>query len=314
MPINIVSHCAADIGIPADVVRRIAAGAPKMYKRFSIPKRGGRGFRFVAQPAREVKALQRSLVKFLSSHLEIHSAATAYVKGASVAGNARAHRGAHFMLKLDFENFFESISLADVKSMLLRCFGDNASEAEIDLISRSLTWRNQSGGVSLCIGAPSSPFVSNAIMFDFDSAVSSLCQERGAIYTRYSDDMTISAESRCTLLEIEENIHVIVRNSAAPSLRLNEAKRVLVGRASKMRVTGAYLSTQGDVTVGRLRKRGIRSGVNKFLRQELDAVALAKLKGEIAFSCDIEPEFADLLRRCYGEGINLIVPKRRRGV
>lgn len=312
MPINIIAHCAADIGVPSGVVRRIASGAPKMYKKFRIPKRGGRGFRLVAQPAREVKALQRAMVRFLAKHFEIHEAATAYVKGGSVVKNANAHRGARYILKLDFNSFFESITFGAVRAMLARVLGEQATDIELDLMARALTWRNPNGEVSLCIGAPSSPFISNAIMLEFDAAVSRVCAARAAVYTRYSDDLTISAHSREVLLEIEEIVRALVRDSAVPALRLNEDKRVLVGRTSQMRVTGAYLTTQGEVTVGRTRKRGIRAGINKYLSQGLDVNALSKLKGEIAFACDVEPNFSNLLTRWYGDRITLLVPKKKR--
>jgi hypothetical protein len=310
MPINIVAYCAGEIGIPPNVVRRIAAGAPKMYKRFPIKKRGGRGVRIVAQPAREVKVLQRAIVRFLSKTIAVHEAATAYVKGASVVRNASVHLCSNYILKMDFEEFFESISMLDVQHFLRLSFGGGITDAEIELISRAVTWRNPVGLVSLCIGAPSSPFLSNAMMFIFDARISLYCKEHGVTYTRYSDDLTFGAESRELLVLTEGYVRKVVAELGVPQLRLNEKKRVLVGRASARRITGTYLSTQGKLTVGRLRKRGIRAGVKKFLSGGLSEKATKKLKGEIAFACDVEEDFPFLLRRWYGQDVAPLVPKR----
>src|SRR5690606_5965066 len=46
----------------------------------------------------------------------------------------------------------------------------------------------------LSIGAPSSPIVSNLLMFEFDKIVTSEADRRGIRYTRYADDMTFSGQ------------------------------------------------------------------------------------------------------------------------
>ena len=43
-------------------------------------------------------------------------------------------------------------------------------------------------------GAPSSPALANLVMGRFDEIVCAYCDERGIIYTRYSDDLTFSAD------------------------------------------------------------------------------------------------------------------------
>ena len=45
---------------------------------------------------------------------------------------------------------------------------------------------------SLPQGAPTSPAITNIIMYDFDERVGEFCAERGIAYTRYCDDMTFS--------------------------------------------------------------------------------------------------------------------------
>lgn len=87
----------------------LIATASSRYKVHYIEKRSGRGRRLIAQPTREIKFLQRMLVKHELGALPIHEAAMAYRAGLSIADHARPHAGGRYLLKLDFKDFFPSI-------------------------------------------------------------------------------------------------------------------------------------------------------------------------------------------------------------
>jgi hypothetical protein len=66
---GIVDLLAIETGLDTNLVERIMRTAPIRYKTYQIPKRGG-GFRTISQPAKEVKILQRALVKvFLGRYI-----------------------------------------------------------------------------------------------------------------------------------------------------------------------------------------------------------------------------------------------------
>ena len=98
-----------DLGVTESYLRQLARSAPYRYSKFKIPKRSGTGERLIAQPAKEVKRIQRWLLRNDLSQLPMHDAATAYRKGAGIAANARPHANNRFLLKMDFRNFFPSI-------------------------------------------------------------------------------------------------------------------------------------------------------------------------------------------------------------
>jgi hypothetical protein len=91
---------------------RIVRTAPARYKQYTIPKRTG-GVRTIAQPSRELKALQRYIMATKLSKFSIHQAATGYIKHRNIHYNAECHKHARVILKLDFENFFPSIIVHD---------------------------------------------------------------------------------------------------------------------------------------------------------------------------------------------------------
>ncbi len=87
---DLLLQMSSDFGMLTGHLQSIVRTAPIRYKVFYIPKRSG-GLREVAQPAREVKAIQRWLIKRLELLLPLHAAATAYRSGASIRNNALQH-------------------------------------------------------------------------------------------------------------------------------------------------------------------------------------------------------------------------------
>ena len=163
---------------------KIIRTAPSRYKTFQIPKRSG-GMREIAQPAREVKLLQRALAGRILANLPIHSAAKAYRQGLSIRDNAKPHSGDSPILKMDFKEFFPSIRSADWEHYCVR----NALLKQEDISYTSqILFRRVTGEhlLKLSIGAPSSPSLSNILLFDFDGLVADEAAKRGIVYTRYA--------------------------------------------------------------------------------------------------------------------------------
>ena len=76
-----------ETGLSEIDLRLILRTAPSRYKEFPIKKRDGSD-RIIAQPARELKVLQRAFVREYLINLPIHPAATAYREGMSILDNA----------------------------------------------------------------------------------------------------------------------------------------------------------------------------------------------------------------------------------
>src|SRR5258707_11483683 len=104
----LVNSLALKTGLRQGDVRRIMASAPVRYKVYSIPNRNG-GHRVIAQPAREVKLLQRALVLILLKDLPVHPCAKGYREHLSILDNALPHAGHRPILKMDLKDFFPSI-------------------------------------------------------------------------------------------------------------------------------------------------------------------------------------------------------------
>ena len=280
----------------------IIATAGRRYKTYKVPKRSGVGFRTIAQPAPEVKRIQGIVVERLIGDWPIHKAATAYRKGLSIRDHAARHGDSRYLLKLDFSDFFPSISLEAVRQHIAKNSSLNQDDAV--LLASILTWLNKKTGARcLSIGAPSSPFVSNSIMFDFDVALYDHCADRGVVYSRYADDLAFSTNRPDVLYEIERFAHELVASLSYPRLRFNEAKTINVSKRDRRVLVGLNITPEGRVSIGRERKRMIRAQVHclaKGLPFEGDA---SSLRGTLAFVWSVEPAFIKSLLEKYGDEV-----------
>jgi RNA-directed DNA polymerase len=132
---DLVKALSGELGMLPIQLELIIRTAPLRYKVFTIPKRDGSP-RTVAQPAREVKAIQRWLVNDLNTVLPVHQAATAYRKGTSIKINAAKHVQSNFILKMDFKNFFPSIEFKDLCAHLQKYASEKYDESAIHMIAR----------------------------------------------------------------------------------------------------------------------------------------------------------------------------------
>ena len=177
-----MSEFLADLGsavlLPQDELMALIRSAPHRYKVYQVRKRAPGQFRTIAQPAKEVKALQYWVMNNLLDKFEVHPAATGYRKGRSIAHNARPHTRGRFLLKLDFTNFFPSLKARDLR-LFLRKERTELDNANVDALCRILFWKPR-GTQDLClsIGAPSSPMLSNILLNEFDLKVAEFCSTK----------------------------------------------------------------------------------------------------------------------------------------
>jgi RNA-directed DNA polymerase len=294
---DLITHMSSDMGMLPDHLKSIIRTAPLRYKVFYIPKRNG-GTREVAQPAREVKAIQRWLVRKLKTQLPLHSAATAYRSGSSICLNASQHSESNYLLKMDFRDFFPSISLSDiVRHLEIHC-GEVYDESAIRLIAYVCAWApKRQRRLRLCIGAPSSPLLSNSVMYDFDSRLAALALADGVTYTRYADDIALSSRDFGIVNKYTDLVANLAQEIAYPRLVVNTAKTVLASRAGRRVVTGITLTPDFRLSIGRERKRLIRAMYHRHLLGQLSPEEQQKLSGLLAFADSIEPGFSARLKK-----------------
>jgi retron-type reverse transcriptase len=280
-------------------LKRYVSSCPRRYKRYPIDKRSG-GRRIIAQPTPDLKSVQRLLVsQFLEKCLPVHDCATAYQVGKSIVDNAKPHSKNSYLLKMDFKDFFPSIHSRDLCHLLVeQGHISDSDEVELRTISR-VFFMLENEDLVLSVGAPSSPFISNALLYKFDTITSEYCKDHDLSFSRYSDDLTFSTNRKGALFAVPNFIRKTLKAIDHPSLLVNDNKTVFSSKAHNRHVTGITLANDGKLSIGRSKKRSIRTQVFLFSASKLSAEEARSLQGYISFARSVDADFYKALLSKY---------------
>jgi RNA-directed DNA polymerase len=293
-----VDKMALDLGLTRTFIAAFSRGASHAYKFYTIAKRTG-GERPIHHPSKQLKSMQRWLLAYVIEPLPVHPAATAYRKGRSILDNARVHAASKFLLRMDCDNFFPSITQDDVLLYIQQrpTLFPGWTPFDIDVFCKLICREGR-----LTIGAPTSPGISNALCYELDSALSDICLKRGVNYSRYADDLFFSASKPDVLRPLQPDIEQIVTDLKLPAaLKINPAKTRHSSKRGRRRATGIILGSDGQPHIGRAVKRRIRSLIHGV--ESLDPTARRSLAGLVSYAAGFGPDFMDSLIIKYGHSV-----------
>jgi hypothetical protein len=298
MSIDVMRFLSVDLGLGSSAAAQLIRTAPDRYAHFTIAKRTG-GRRRISQPSSELKIVQAAIIDKYLIQLPVHPAAAAYVEGTSIRMNAARHAENGPIKKYDFRDFFPSLT---ERSWITYCLRNQLCDRfEAINLGRLLFMRPPGGRIlRLSIGAPSSPILSNILMYQFDRMISERVAQHYVTYTRYADDITFSAERTGYLTSVDKILRRTLSEMTSPKLQINEGKTVVATKKFRRKVTGLILTNDQRVSLGRDRKRELRAALHHFKNEKLNIDQAVKLAGNMAFAKDVEPEFYTRMERVYG--------------
>jgi hypothetical protein len=300
---SLLDELSEQFGLDTNDIARIIWTAPARYKVYEIPKRRG-GTRTIAQPSRDLKSIQRFIVDTKLSLLTVHPCATGYIKRKNIRDNAERHQLNRIVLKLDFQNFFPSILVRDWSRFVRSKDYCAPLRSDSEIYARLLFWGAGSAQPKcLSIGAPSSPILSNVLLYDLDQKFSEEAHRLKLAYTRYADDITVSGSSLEDIRAFEKAARKIVRSTKSPKLNFNEDKRGIYLRGQRRMVTGLVITPPGIISIGRQRKRLISSLIHRTLINASDTTTIGQAKGLLGFCIANEPSFVSRMRTKYGNEV-----------
>ena len=263
------------IGISPRLISSFTHKTENHYRRFSIPKKTG-GEREIASPRFFLKTVQYWIKDYFLWGLKIHPACHAYLPGRSIQSNAVQHVQQNFVANIDIEDFFGSITTNHVNE-LLKANGIGTTLAHV--IAHVLT-------LDECLpqGAPTSPVISNAFLYQFDCVFTDYCLLQELVYTRYADDITISGNTR---KEIEVAIGFVKKEFKKYGVALKDKKTRIASKYASQRVTGLVVNEH--VLPPREYRRKVRAIFHKADLYPLDfLLRLEEMKGHVSYLSSFE--------------------------
>ena len=263
------------------------------YKIFKIKKRNGKT-RTIYEPNPNLKTIQKNILHNILEDRYISKYAKAYQKGISLKDNALSHTNKDKILKLDIKDFFNNITYMQV---YCSCFPEKYFPKSIGTLLTNLCTYNE----LLPQGAPTSAYISNIVMLDFDIAIGTYCEEHNICYTRYCDDMTFSGN-----FSQKEIIKFVSSELSKLGLSINKEKIKLITKKSRQVVTGIVVNKKIQVNIDYrknirkhlyfIKKYGLSSHMNHLKISISKEKYLNQLLGKINFVLQIDnnnQEFID---------------------
>lgn len=218
------AHFSDLVGYKTDYIYGATNSPEHFYRSYKIPKRNGKS-RKITEPLPSLKEIQSWILVNILENIPVHPAAKAYQKGLSIHDNARFHRSQELVLKIDIKNFFPSITPRFINATFKRL---GYSKEVSKLLTELVIYKN-----GLPQGAPTSPALSNLIMYKIDKRVFAYARSKNLRYTRYADDLTISGD-----FNVKEVISFATTILKEYGFQVNTDKTRVLRKSNRQIVTG----------------------------------------------------------------------------
>lgn len=247
------------------------------YHVYKIKKHNGK-YRTIYEPNALLKQIQKQILNNILNNRTISQYAKAYHKGIKIKDNATPHVNKEIVLKLDIRDFFESITFLDIYNS---CFPIEYFPKSVGMILTYLCTYSD----HLPQGSPTSAYISNLVMKDFDEKLGKWCDLNNISYTRYSDDMTFSGNFNPSeiIIKVRKMLYRL-------GLELNNNKTHVVYSSSSQNVTGIVVNKKVQVNA-KYRNR---------IRQEIYYIEKYGLDSHLK-KCNINITPARYLNILYGK-------------
>lgn len=312
-------------------LRAIVDRTSSPYKQFSIPKKNG-GTRNVSAPDEQLKIVQRWICSNILSKAPPHWRCFSFHKKASIIKCAREHSGAKWLVKIDIENFFDSIKETQIYSVFKSMGYNSLVSFELARLStalpespadetnhefsrasiESLPYKRQQGllGGRLPQGAPTSPMLSNLVFEKLDNIFQRLAEKKSFVYTRYADDLCFSScKTSLKRNDCLQIIKIVSRVLRANSYQINQKKLKIIPPGTTKSVLGLNVDWNSPKLSKQYKKRcqfhvrgiaefGLAEHA-KYRRFESVFGMINHVYGLINYCKDVEPSFGANLETLF---------------
>ena len=282
LSLNLVNT--SDIKKVNKILYNITNNIDNNYEEKIILKKSGKK-RFLTEPSSILKNIQRRILKNVLEERRLSSAITSYRKGYSLIDNAKIHINKKYILKLDIKNFFDNITFKKVYDV---CFNEDFYPKKMGFLLANLCCYDN----KLPQGAPTSGYISNLVLRNFDIEINNYCLINNISYSRYADDLTFSGD-----FDINYLINLVRTLLKEEGFILNAKKTKILNNSRRQLVTGIVVNKK--LNISKKYKKKIRQDIYYIKKYGLDShliytnntnneLYIKKLLGKICFVLSVE--------------------------
>ena len=288
---------------------------PKLnhYSYHTIEKRRG-GLRLLESPKTHLKSIQRKIHDKILIYVPVHSSAHGFVIDKGCLSHATIHSGKTYLITFDLEHYFQSVGWFPVYNVFLKlgyiepvskalanlcthqCRPDTPEIAKLDATQiQRLKERH------LAQGAPTSPVLSNAVMFHLDHRLTNLAKSLGMTYSRYADDLAFSTDKQRDWRFLEPLVGSICLEEG---FTLNYRKSLRRLAHQRQKLTGIVVNKQPNIDrryydqLKAILTNCIRTGANSQNRSNIPHFE-QHLLGRVLYVEQLNPRKGSKLKQLY---------------
>ncbi len=213
--------------------------------------------RLIESPKTRLKKIQRMINDNILTHASIHESTHGFRKGRSCISHAERHVKKQYVFVFDLAHCFSSIRWQQVYQVF-RGLGYQPSVSkyltglcthqsyprhelltQLDDEQHSLLKHRH-----LPQGAPSSPALSNSVLFELDTRLTGLARSLNLVYSRYADDMVLSGNNHRNWLFLEPLVGAICLEQG---FTLNYRKSRILRPHQRQKITGIVVNEKPNI-------------------------------------------------------------------
>lgn len=189
-------HLAGVVGYKHSYLSRSIISTSFFYRHFKIRKKNGT-YRTISEPLPSLKEIQYFILQEILYKIQVSKYCKSYIPKKKFKEYLRYHVNEKQLLTLDIEDFFSSITYNIIYDLFHKLGYAKDVSTYLANLCTYIKISNKSNTTSnskrfLPQGAPTSPYLSNLILKEFDDEIAKYCKEEKIKYTRYADDMAFS--------------------------------------------------------------------------------------------------------------------------
>ncbi|HEC9537090.1 TPA: TIR domain-containing protein [Salmonella enterica subsp. enterica serovar Poona] len=242
------------------------------YRTFEIKKKNGKS-RIINAPQGGLSILQEKLKPIIEYFYRPKKPAHGFIKDKSILTNAEKHTKKKYVVNVDLENYFGSVTFARVYG-IFKSKPFNFSHPAASILAQLCTKDGK-----LPQGACTSPILANLASASLDKHLTQLARRKNITYTRYADDITFSFNQQqvreIITLDNENNFELgeaVISVIEKSGFSINTSKFRVHKRNERQKVTGLVVNEKANVE--RKYLRVTRSLVHKWREDKLTSALL----------------------------------------